>query len=156
MPGLLPNSAAILMVEDDDDDAFMIRLAFQKANVINRLLLVRSGDQALCYFSGQGQYAERETYPLPGLLLLDLKLPGMSGFEVLEWVRGRPQFRELPVVVLTSSTDVRDANRAFRLGANSFVIKPADFLWMAEFNQALSGSWLWMNLQAVPGTEPAA
>jgi CheY-like chemotaxis protein len=93
------------------------------------------------------------------LLLLDLKMPRLDGFEVLKWLRQQPEWRALPVAVLTASSDVRDVNAAFALGANSFMIKPVDFMWFAEFAQALAGSWLWLseapNHAAVPATTGA-
>ena len=141
----MPDKALILVVEDNPDDAFLIQLSFEKAGILNRLRTVKTGEEALAYLKGVGQFADRALHPLPRLLLLDLKLPGIDGFEVLRWIRNQPEFLKLRVVVVTSSTEVRDVNEAFRLGANSFILKPADFMRFAEFSQALAGSWVWVD-----------
>src|SRR5207247_4982072 len=89
--------------------------------------IVRNGDEAIAYLKGEGQYANRAEYPLPGLLLLDLKMPGKDGFDVLRWIRQQPGVSELRIVVLTSSDEIRDVNQAYQLGANSFLFKSVDF-----------------------------
>ncbi len=138
-------NAVILLVEDNEDDAFVIRRSFEKAHVINCLRTVTTGEEAIAYLKGEGVYADRAEHPLPSLLLLDLKLPGIDGFEVLRWIRQQRGFRDLHIVVVTSSADVREVNVAFRLGANAFMIKPVDFMRFAEFSEALSGSWVWVD-----------
>lgn len=135
----------ILLADDSDDDVFLICRALQSASIINQVQVVRDGEQVLAYLKGEPPYEDRQAFPLPQLLLLDLKMPRMDGFEVLRWLRQQPQWRALPVAVLTSSSDVRDVNAAFALGANSFMIKPVDFMRFAEFAQALAGSWLWLS-----------
>src|SRR5438876_799725 len=97
------NGEFILLVEDDDNDVVLIQHAFRKAGLREALKVVRSGEQALEYLSGEGDYADRERFPLPFLLLLDLKMPGTNGFEVLQWVRQTSDLKRLLVVVLTSS-----------------------------------------------------
>ena len=153
----------ILLVEDNEDDAFLIDRAFQRANILNGLRLAKNGEEAIAYLSGTGQYANRIDNPLPKLILLDLKMPGIDGFEVLRWIRRQPRWAGLRVVVLTSSTDVRDVNLAIQLGADGFMIKPADFLRLVEFSEALAGCWVWMQegpvrpegAAAFPGTARA-
>lgn len=142
----------ILLVEDNEDDAFLIELSFQKARIVNSLRTVRTGEQAVAYLGGEGVYADRAAYPLPRLLLLDLKLPGIDGFEVLRWIRQRPELSHLHVAVVTASGDVREANLAFRSGANSFIIKPVDFMRFAQFSEALAGCWLWVDEALVEDT----
>src|SRR6187431_667930 len=107
----------ILLVEDDANDALLIQRAFQKAGLRNNLKLVRDGDQAVEYLSGQGNYENRDKFPLPFLVLLDLKMPGLDGFEVLDWIRRDPNLKRLLVVVLTSSNLQTDVDRAYELGA---------------------------------------
>lgn len=141
----------ILLADDSDDDVFLIRRTLQTANILNPLRVVHDGEQVLAYLKGLPPYDDREAFPLPELLLLDLKMPRRDGFEVLAWLRQQSAWRNLPVAVLTSSTDVRDANAAFSLGANSFLIKPIDFMRFAEFAEAMAGSWLWVS--QVPGSE---
>ncbi|HWX23117.1 MAG TPA: response regulator [Candidatus Binatia bacterium] len=135
--------ALFLLVEDSEDDAFLLRQVFRKANINNPLQVVTSGEEAVAYLSGLGRYANRAGFPLPALVLLDLKMPGrMDGFEVLKWIRQQPALKTLPVVVLTGSNDPEDINRAYKLGANSFLTKPNDFHKFVEVTQALSGYWL--------------
>jgi CheY-like chemotaxis protein len=119
--------AVILVVEDRDDDILLIRRAFEKARLSNPLHFVRDGEEAVIYLRGEGIYSSRAEHPLPDLILLDLKLPKMDGFELLKWIREQPGIRALPVVVLTSSDQIRDVNRAYQLGANSFFVKELDW-----------------------------
>ena len=123
----MPASQVILLAEDLDDDILLIRMALQRAGIDNPLHIVRDGEQAIHYLAGIGKYSARDVYPLPELLLLDLKMPRADGFEVLQWVRSRPALRSLIIIVLTVSEDIRDANRAYELGASSFLVKPMDF-----------------------------
>ncbi len=135
----------ILLAEDNSTDALMIRRAFRKANLLNPIQVVDDGDKAVAYLSGQGPYADREKCPFPVLLLLDLKLPRRSGLEVLEWLRQQKSLKRLPVVVLTSSKESSDVNRAYDLGANSYLVKPVDFDPLLEMVKALGLYWLVMN-----------
>lgn len=134
---------SILLVEDCADDVILIRRALQKAGVTNPIWSVENGQDAVAYLEGDGLYADRVKYPLPFLVLLDLKMPGISGFDVLKWIRHHPDLNKLRVVVLTSSREIRDVNLAYQLGANSFMVKPLDF----ENTQALADtareSWGW-------------
>jgi len=141
----MSNQAVFLLVEDSDDDALLIKRAFARANVLNPLHLVRGGAEALEYLGGTSRYANRDEYPLPAIVLLDLKMPGIDGFEVLRWIRLQPGLKALRVVVLSSSDNLRDVTLAYQLGANSFLIKPVDFERFVEISQAISGYWLWMN-----------
>ena len=138
-------SAVILLAEDDEDHILLVRRAFKKARLLNPLHVVRDGEEAIAYFKGTGRYAKRVEFPLPALLLLDLKMPKKNGFEVLEWIRQEPRLRNLRVIVLTSSEDMRDVNLAYQLGANSFLVKPVDFPHFVEVTRALKGYWLWMS-----------
>jgi len=141
----MPDHAVILIAEDSEDDIVLIRRAFEKAKVLNPLHFVRDGAEAMAYLKGEGKYANRAEFPLPELLLLDLKMPGTDGFDVLRWVRQQTGFGLLRIVVLTSSDEMRDVNQAYQLGANSFLIKPMDFERFVEMTHAISGYWLWMS-----------
>ena len=134
--------AVILLAEDREDDIIIIRRAFQKGGIINPLFVVRDGEEAVAYLEGRGRYFDREEFPLPELLLLDLKMPKMDGFEVLKWIRQQPGFSSLRVVVLTSSDAIRDVNVAYHLGANSFMVKPMDFENVVELSKVLQDYWL--------------
>lgn len=132
----------ILLVEDNRDDVLMIQRAFHKANLAMPLHVVSDGDAAVLYLSGQGDYSDRDQYPLPVLMLLDLKLPRKSGLEVLEWLRQQPGLKRLVVVVLTSSKENIDINRAYELGANSYLVKPVRFAALLELVKNLNLYWL--------------
>ena len=132
----------ILMAEDDDAQATLVVKAFERAGPISPIMVVNDGEEAIEYLSGEGKYAQREHYPLPGLLLLDLKMPNKDGFQVLEWIREHPDLKRLRVVVLTDSKYKQDINRAYELGANSYLVKPGglrDFVALAE---AIKGYWI--------------
>lgn len=139
------NLHTILLVEDDPNDVLLIQRAFRKSNVGNPIQVVGDGEEAIAYLSGQGPYPDRERYPLPLLLLLDLKLPRKSGFEVLEWLRQQPGLKRLPVVVLTSSAETPDINRAYDLGANSYLVKPVRFEGLLHMVRTLNLYWLIIN-----------
>lgn len=135
----------ILLVEDDPNDVFLIQRAFRKANLANPIQVMNDGEAAVLYLSGQEPYAERDRYPLPMLMLLDLKLPRRSGLEVLEWLKQQPKLKRLPVVVLTSSREHTDLNRAYDLGANSYLVKPVAFDSLLNMVQTLNQYWLIIN-----------
>ncbi|HZO90898.1 MAG TPA: response regulator [Chthonomonadaceae bacterium] len=135
----------ILLVEDDPNDVLLIQRAFRKANLVNPVQVVTDGDAAVAYLAGEGVYADREHYPLPVVILLDLKLPRRSGLEVLEWMRGQPHLHNLPVVVLTSSRENADIQRAYDLCANSFLVKPVAPAEMLEMVKTLGLYWLVLN-----------
>lgn len=139
----MSDQALVLLVEDNEDDVSLVRRAFSKGKVVNPLQVVRSGEEALEYLVGTGRYANRLEYPLPELILLDLKLPGIDGFQVLRWIRQQPGLKALRVVVLTSSNELRDATLAYQTGANSFLVKPVDFEEFVNITNAIQGYWLW-------------
>lgn len=135
----------ILIAEDNEDHVFFLRRALNKGAVLNPVFVVKDGDEAIAYLAGAGKYADRYEYPLPALLLLDLKMPGRDGFEVLEWIRQQPGLRRLRVVVLTTSDNPNDVNRAYELGANSFIVKPLENHQFFGVTEAIKGYWLWMS-----------
>jgi CheY-like chemotaxis protein len=141
----MPDTGVILLAEDREDDVVMIRRAFRQAYVSNPLHVVSDGAEAISYMKGEGKYRNREEFPLPDLMLLDLKMPRVDGFEVLKWIREQPSLAALRVVVLTSSEDLRDVNRAYKLGANSFMVKPVDFEDVVHMSQFLTKYWLGMS-----------
>jgi CheY-like chemotaxis protein len=116
----------VLHVEDDPNDRLFVERAFKKSGVAVDLQSVSSAEEALRYLSAEGAFADRAQYPAPTFLLLDLKLTGMSGFEVLDWVRKQVGSRLLPVAVLTSSRETADIDRAYQAGATTYFVKPAD------------------------------
>jgi len=135
----------ILLVEDNPDDEALTLRALRKANVANEVVVVRDGAQALDYLLCAGAYQGRDALDLPQVVLLDLKLPKVGGLEVLRRVRATERTRLLPVVVLTSSDEERDLVDSYRLGANSYVRKPVDFVAFSEAVQRLGLYWLLVN-----------
>jgi CheY-like chemotaxis protein len=144
------NNASILLAEDDPNDVMLIQRAFLKAGLGDRLQVVRDGDQAITYLSGLEKYVDRSLYPFPFLLLLDLKMPGVDGFEVLEWIRKDPALKRLLVVVLTSSNLQSDVDRAYDLGANSYLVKPVEFEAMMNLIQRFEAYWAELNRMPTP------
>ena len=132
----------ILLAEDLEDDILLIRRAFAAAKISTPLFVVRDGEEATAYVSGTGKYSNRAEYTLPHLILLDLKMPRMDGFEFLRWIRQHPQLKAIPVIVLTSSEDIYDVNRAYELGANSFLVKPLEFINYPSLVNTLGKFWL--------------
>jgi CheY-like chemotaxis protein len=136
----------ILLVEDNPTDILFIQRAFREADLCGiSLQIIKDGDAAVLYLSGEGEYADRERYPLPILILLDLKLPRRSGQEVLVWLRQQPDLKRLPVVILTSSRDIRDVNQAYDSGVNSYLVKPVGFSALLEMLRTLNLYWLVLN-----------
>ena len=139
------SSMSVLLVEDNPDDVALFQRAFRKANIANPLRVVTDGEEAVAYLAGRGEYAERARHPLPVLVLLDLKLPKRSGYEVLAWLRRQEGLRRLPVAVLTSSRQAADVNRAYDLGANAYLQKPVGFEALHELLRTLNLFWLILN-----------
>jgi CheY-like chemotaxis protein len=135
----------ILLVEDKPTDVMLIRRAFERAKLANPIKVVSDGDSAVEYLAGQGPYADRKHFPIPILILLDLKLPRRSGLEVLEWLRGQDTLKRMPVVMLTSSQHDRDINAAYDIGVNSYLVKPVDFEGLTRMLQQVNLYWLMMN-----------
>ena len=135
----------ILLVEDDAFDVRLLKRAFQRANIAHHLQTVGDGDAAIDYLTGHNEYADREKHPLPSLILLDLKLPRKSGHEVLAWLRGQPVLRRIPVVVLTSSPELADVNRAYDSGTNCYFVKPLAFDDLVAVVKTLESHWLVLN-----------
>ena len=153
----MANNQFILLAEDDPNDVLLLQRAFQKAGLRDSLKVVRDGEQAIDYLSGIGPYSNRERFPLPFLLLLDLKMPGTDGFEVLQWVRAENDLKRLLVVVLTSSNLQADVDRAYELGANSYLVKPVEFDQMVNMIQRFEAYWTEINrLPTTSNATPAS
>ena len=135
-------SPTVLYVEDNADDFLLLKLASRKCGTPFSLQHVDDGDKAIAYLSGTGAYADREEHPFPDLVLLDLRLPRLDGFEVLQWIRTNPATRTLPVVVLAGSAFRADIRRALELGANSYASKPARFNELEVLVDQITDVWL--------------
>jgi CheY-like chemotaxis protein len=132
----------ILLVEDLEDDILLVRRAFAAAKLQIPLQVVRDGEEAIDYLMGIGKYERRDEFPLPDLILLDLKMPKLGGLDVLRWIRSHPHLKALRVIVLTSSEEIYDVNKAYELGANSFLVKPAEFICYPSLVRTLEKFWL--------------
>jgi CheY-like chemotaxis protein len=117
----------ILLVEDEENDALLLQRAFKRNNILNPVKWVKDGLEAIDYLNGQGTYGDRDLYPFPEVMILDLKMPRMGGLELLAWIRDHPDFRVIPTIIMTSSRQDADITKAYELGANTYQIKPSSF-----------------------------
>jgi CheY-like chemotaxis protein len=139
---MVKNSFPVLLVEDDLNDIFLVKRAFKIAQIENPLQIVTDGQEAINYLKGDGKYANRETYPLPKLLVMDIKMPRRTGFEVLQWVKGNGgPMRRIPIVIVSSSSNPSDINRAYELGANAYMVKPMDYRAVEHLFNAITQYW---------------
>jgi CheY-like chemotaxis protein len=132
----------VLLADDNPSDAFLIRLAFEKAKLPCEVFFVPTGAEVIRYLAGEAPYADRAKFPLPNLIVLDLNMPGGNGFQVLEWLHARPGYSRVRVAVLSSSNDEQDLARARRLGASDYQIKPNDFRNLVRLARDLDTKWL--------------
>ncbi len=149
----MPLHDAILLVEDEPDAVTLLEFAFARVGIANPVRTVHDGEQAIAYFRGEGAYSDRAVHPFPQLVLLDLKLPRCPGLEVLAWIRRQPSLRLVPVVVMTSSRERADLERAYAAGANSYLVKPSSLAGLIDLARALREYWLVHN---EPPPRPAA
>jgi len=136
------NRFTVLLVEDDLNDIFLVKRAFKMAHLPEPLQVVTDGQEAINYLKGTGKYADRQGYPLPKLIVMDIKMPRRTGFEVLEWVKGdgRP-LRRIPIVIVSSSDNPADINRAYELGANAYMVKPVNFKAVEHLFESITHYW---------------
>jgi len=142
----------ILLVEDNEEDIVLFKAALRKARVANPLNVVKDGEEAIKYLSGVDPYSDRKIHPIPILLLLDLRLPKISGFEVLEWIREQPALNDLTVVIMSGSADAPNVKIAHELRANSYLLKPRNFDQLVELMKRINVRWL--RLGNVPEVRP--
>lgn len=141
-------------MEEDSDDVLQFGLALKKAGIFNLLVVVPDGVEALDYFKGEGKYSDRAKFPLPSLILLDLHMPRMSGFEVLKWLRQDASLRHLPVIVLTASAMLTEVKTAYELGANSCLIKSSSPIQLNQAIKDMAVFWLQTCLLPDPTSLP--
>lgn len=142
---MIENAVEILLVEDNSNDVELTLHAIRKNHISNRIHVVRDGAEALEFIFCTGAYAERKIQETPKVILLDLKLPKVDGLEVLQRIKADPRTRATPVVVLTSSREERDVVESYRLGVNSYIVKPVDFKKFTEAVQQMGLYWLLLN-----------
>ena len=121
---MTPKSPTLLLVEDSPDDVFFFRHALKKSGLNVSVQVVSNGQRALDYFAGVGRYSDRDSFPLPAIVFLDLKMPLLGGFDVLAWMKQQPGLSKIPVIILTGSSEQRDKARACELGAQDYCVKP--------------------------------
>ncbi|MDB6023827.1 MAG: response regulator receiver protein [Verrucomicrobiales bacterium] len=138
----------LLYAEDDAGFAELFKCALEKGGFKHNIAHVHDGEQAIAYLNGEGGYADRMKFPLPTVALLDLKMPRVNGFEVLDWIRNKSPFPFLPVVVLTVSDEIRDINKAYAMGANSFLIKPPSTEDLKNMLEMLDRYWFQHEVKA--------
>jgi CheY-like chemotaxis protein len=129
---------SILLVDDSTDDEYLLKRTLRLSGVANPVILVGDGEEAIAYLKGEAPYADREKHPLPRVVMLDLKLPEMSGFDVLKWIKDQPSLKELLVVVISQHDEVEQIRRAYELGASSFLSKPCRKEDLQDLAQTLS------------------
>lgn len=145
----------ILLVDDNPHDVVLIRLAFRRVGIIDTIHLVKDGDEAMRYIKGEGAYSDRHQFPTPTLVLLDLKMPLTSGFDVLSWIRRQPHLAQVVVVVMSGSKNDADIDRAYALGANSYLIKPSRFEEMVKMMETLKDYNAWAKNNKAGSSRPA-
>jgi CheY-like chemotaxis protein len=138
----MPDYAPVLIAEDDPNDVFLLQRAFAKAEVKNPVAVVVNGQEAIDYLGGEGAFADRRKHPLPSLVFLDLKMPLVDGFEVLAWLQGHARQRDVPVIVLSSSNHDQDVERAIRMGAKEYRVKPHQIEELVEIVRQARDRWL--------------
>jgi CheY-like chemotaxis protein len=138
--------AQILLVEDNRMDVELTLDAFKEVKLLNSIHVAPNGQDALNYLLGNGAYADRNTHPLPSLILLDLKLPGIDGFDVLRQIKSTPVLKRIPIIILTSSREEGDRALSYDIGANSYLVKPVSFEGFLGVVSQIEGYWLSLNV----------
>lgn len=148
----------VLLVEDFENDVILMRRFWKKERVPEQLHVASDGQQALDYLAGREPFSNRDAYPIPSLILLDLKLPRVMGLDVLAWIRAQPHLETIPVIVFSTSALGNDVDQAYSRGANAFLVKPADVKQLSDIVRLIREFWLGINhfpRPAVPGSKSA-
>ncbi|HOY38986.1 MAG: response regulator [Bacteroidales bacterium] len=146
----MENLATILLVEDNQMDVILTLDAFREAKLKNKISVARNGQEALDYLFGRNKFSDRSEFPLPNLILLDLKMPGIDGFEVLRQIKSSDILKRIPVIILTSSKEDGDRALSYDIGANSYLLKPVSFDGFTEVVKKIDDYWFTLNIGA-PG-----
>jgi CheY-like chemotaxis protein len=131
----------ILLVDDDENDVLLVKMAFQKNKILNPVHWAKDGLEAVAYLNGEGAYANRTLHPFPEVMILDLKMPRMNGLELLSWIREHPQYRVIPTIIMSASRLDTDIEKAYGLGANTYMIKPSSLDELAKMVKAAHEYW---------------
>ncbi len=136
------SSRPILLVDDNEDDVFFMRRGLKNAAIGNPLFVAEHGQAAIDFLAGNGEFADRRQYPLPFLIFLDLKMPVKSGLEVLEWIRQQRALQGILILILSTSREESDVQRAYSLGANSYLVKPPNAALLTELLRLVKNYWI--------------
>lgn len=137
----------ILLVEDNKMDIALTLDAFREARLANKIQVAKNGEEAIAYLTGEGKYSDRKTYPLPSIILLDLKMPGIGGLEVLKIVKNTDEIKRIPIIILTSSKEDGDRAMSYDLGANSYLVKPLSFEGFLDVVSKVLDYWIILNVE---------
>jgi len=137
----MADTLKLLVAEDSEDDAFLLERAFRQTGVAINATFVRDGQAAVDYVEGLGEFGDRQRYPIPAVIMLDLKMPRLDGFDVLGWLKSQPGHRRTPVIIFSSSDDRNDIDRAYNLGASCYLTKPAGMGEMPDLVRVLDAYW---------------
>lgn len=140
-----------LLAEDSESDVFLMQRAFSASGIPNPVKVVSDGEEAIAYLAGEGRFSNRQEFPLPAVVLLDLNMPRKNGFEVLEWMRSQPTMKRIVVIILTASNRGLDADRAYDLGANFYLTKPSKYEDLVKMGKCLCE---WLRLNHFPNLQP--
>jgi CheY-like chemotaxis protein len=133
----------VLMIEDEESDAILVQRALCKEQINNLVRVVPDGVEAVKYMRGEGIYQDRSEYPLPGVILIDMKMPRKNGLEVLEWLRHYPESSAIPIIILSGSQEANDVTKAYQMGANAFMAKPTSFNDLRKLLRVTYDFWSW-------------
>lgn len=139
------NIPTILYVDDDDNDVVLLKHAIRSAQLNFNVQAVNNPEEASAYLDGEGPYSDRKCFPMPSLVLLDMKMPRMCGLEVLAWIRQHPLLKRMVVIVLTASNQLSEINRAYELGANSYLVKPVELASLVDMVRGIGHYWMTLN-----------
>ena len=141
----------ILIAEDSEEDALIVQHCLKRAGLPNPTHICRDGEEVIRYLNGSGAYADRQKYPFPRMLILDLKMPRLGGFDVLRWVRKNPSCAVIPTLILSSSNLPRDVQEAYELGANAYLMKRGNLTEIQDMFISLHGFWRFCEVPESPG-----
>jgi CheY-like chemotaxis protein len=146
----MDNTFSILVAEDDAGDVLLYERVFKREQVPNRVCFVSTGEEVIQYLIGVGKFADRNVYPIPGLILLDIKMPKVSGLEALRWIRQDRRFKDVPVIIVSSSVLPRDHDQAYAFGATAYFAKTVAFVGLWDTIREKTGLWKELPLRSLP------
>lgn len=147
----MERNLTILIIEDDPNDALLLRKALKREGIENPIQVVSDGADAIQYLQGEGPYTDRSHFPFPSVIFTDLKMPRMSGFDVLAWLRGHPNCNVIPIMILSASKEEKDVKRAYEMGANAYLVKPATLNELQDMVKTAYDFWAHCEKPVIPG-----